>query len=343
MKSTITFIITDTHFGVKQNSMTWLNSQIDFLYKQLIPHIEQCKNSNLYKKIRLIHMGDVFDSRSTISTMVATKVIEVFTKLCSLCEVHIIAGNHDYYSPNSNDVNTLDLLLEKTGAILYTKTFETILSKGTSPVEWELFVPWYDWGTRLLDSVFQAHSQEIKNIFIHADIVTENIPHLINKNTRVFSGHLHIPKIKNNLYNIGSCYALNFADANQERGYYTMVDNNEPEFHPNKCSIRFWRLYNEDIFNKKKTNQISHKDYVEMYISQSNMMDPRYMEQINKATKELKNIWVIPQTEEVLGDDMEKFEGYDIEKITKKMIPDELKDKFDMVLNSIQKSVIINS
>jgi hypothetical protein len=121
-----------------------------------------------------------------------------------------------------------------------------------------------------------------------------------------------------------------------------MVDNGKPEFYPNKCSIRFWRLYNEDIFDKKKTGKISNKDYVEIYISQTNMADPRYVERINEATKELKNIWVIPQTEESVGDDLEKFEGYDIEKITKKMIPDELKDKFNMVLNSQQKSVIIN-
>ena len=33
----ISFILTDTHFGVKQNSMTWLNSQLDFFYNQLIP------------------------------------------------------------------------------------------------------------------------------------------------------------------------------------------------------------------------------------------------------------------------------------------------------------------
>ena len=343
MKSTITFIITDTHFGVKQNSMTWLNSQLDFLYKQLIPHIEQCKDSELYDRVRLIHMGDVFDSRSTISTMVATKVIEVFTKLCSLCEVHIIAGNHDFYSPNSDEVDTLTLLLKNIGATLYTKDFEKILIPGSNPPEWEIFIPWYKWGDPVLDSMIKCHTKDIKNIFTHADIVSSHIPHVfLDKSTKVFSGHMHIPNIKNNLYNIGSCYALNFGDANQERGYYTMIDNNKPEFHPNKCSIRFWRLYNEDIFDKKKTNKISNKDYIEMYISQTNMMDPRYIERINEATKELKNIWVIPQTEEVLGGDMEKFEGYDIEKITKKMIPDELKEKFNMVLNLTQKSIIIN-
>ena len=341
MKPTITFIITDTHFGVKQNSTTWLNSQMEFIYKQLIPHIEQCKNSDLYDKIRLIHLGDVFDSRSTISTMVATKVIEAFTKLGELCEVHIIAGNHDFYSPNSDEIDTLTLLLKNVnGVTLYTKDCELFRIPNTKT--YELFIPWYKWGSDIVHSMIQCHAKDIKNIYAHTDLVNDPIPYaFLDRNTKVFSGHVHIPNIKKNLYTIGSCYALNFADANNERGYYTMIDN-KPEFHPNNFSIRFWRLYNEDIFDKKKTNKISNKDYVEMYISQSNMADPKYIERINEATKELKNIWVIPQTEERLGDDMEKFEGYDIEKITEKMIPEELKDKFNMVLNSIQKSVIIN-
>ena len=336
MKPTITFIITDTHFGVKQNSMSWLNSQLDFFNKQLIPHIQQCIDSELYNKIRLIHMGDVFDSRSTISTFVATKVVELFTKLSSMCEVRIVAGNHDFYSPNSDEVDTLNLLLKNTGAILHTKDFE--MNRIPNTKEYELFIPWYKWGYDLIDSMMQYHGKEIVNIFTHADIVSEQIPFtFLNKETRVFSGHIHTPSIKKNLYNLGSCYAINFADANQERGYYTMVDNGKPEFYPNKLSIRFWKLYNEDIFNKKKVNNITYNDYVELYISQTNMADPKYLEKINKIACSLRNVWVIPQTEEMVGSDLEKFEGYDIEKITKKMIPDELKDKFEIVLNSIQK------
>lgn len=339
-KSKITFIITDTHFGVKQNSSTWLNSQLDFMYKQLIPHIQQCIDSELYDKIRLIHLGDVFDSRSTISTFVATKVVELFTKLSSMCEVRIVAGNHDFYSPNSDEVDSLNLLLKNTGAILHTKDFE--MNRIPNTKNYELFIPWYKWGSETIDSMMKYHGGNIVNVFTHADIVSERIPFtFLNKETRVFSGHIHIPNFKKNLYNIGSCYSLDFADANQHRGYYTMVDNGDPRFYCNNCSIKFWRLYNEDIFNKKKTDKISNKDYVEVYVSQTNMMDVKYVERINEITKELKNIWIIPQTEELLNEDIEKFEGYDIEKIAMSMIPEELKDKFEMVLNSAQKRIII--
>lgn len=330
MKPNITFIITDTHFGIKQNSATWLNSQLDFMYNQLIPHIQQVKDSDLYSEIRLIHMGDVFDSRSTISTLVAMKVVDLFTKLSSLCNVHIIAGNHDFYSPNSDDVDTLTLLLKNTGATLYIKDFVKNPIPGTNT--WEMFIPWYKWGNDTIDSMMKCHGKDIVNVFTHADIVHEQIPFQnLNKNTRVFSGHLHIPSIKKNLYNLGSCYALDFADANHDRGYYTMVDNNKPEFHPNKCSIKFWRLYNADIFDNKKISNINKNDYIELYISQLNMAETKFVEKINEYTKQFKNIWIIPQPSEVEYD-LEKFEGYDIEKITKNMIPKELKNKFDMIL-----------
>lgn len=314
----ISFILTDTHFGVKQNSMTWLNSQLDFFYNQLIPHIEQYKNNY---NIKLIHMGDVFDSRSTISTYVAVKVVKLFEDLSKLCDVHIIAGNHDFYSPNSDIVNSLDLLLNHSGVILHTNKAELI--------DGDLFIPWYEWGSQDTKNLLK---KGVNNIYAHTDIVTEPIPYTNINNIKLFSGHLHIPYINRNIYNIGSCYHLNFGDSNQQRGYYTMINNEKPCFHANCQSIKFWRLYNEDIFDKKV---IDDRDYVELYISQSNMNDQKYIERINEYTKQLKNIWIIPQTEEFIGEGMEKIEGYDIEKITRKLIPDELKEKFELIAKKI--------
>ena len=30
-------ILSDTHFGIKQNSLTWMNSQIEFIRNEFIP------------------------------------------------------------------------------------------------------------------------------------------------------------------------------------------------------------------------------------------------------------------------------------------------------------------
>lgn len=328
-----TILLTDTHFGVKNNSMTWLNSQTKFIYDQLIPYIKNLKKDmGKYDSIRVIHLGDVFDSRSSISTMVATKVVECFGEISSLVDdFYIIAGNHDYYSPNSDKVNTLDLLFCDMGITLVTNKIRQVGN--------DLLVPWYEWGKPEIQD--WINNKGIKRIFTHADIITERIPYI---GAAVYSGHLHTPDINSNIlrFNLGSCYSLTFADANSHRGFY-VLRNDKLTFQTNISSIRFWRLYDEDIFDDYILSSIQVGDYIELYISESNMSDPKYIEKLNFFTQTYKNIWIIPQTGSGSNYELEKFEGYDIEKITKNMIPDELKSKFEVVLNSCNKSLIMKN
>lgn len=304
-------LFTDTHFGVKNNSITWLNSQLDFIYKQLIPYIEKQK-----EPILLIHLGDVFDSRSSISPLVASKVIDAFRALSFKVERFIIiGGNHDYYSPNSDQIDSLNLLFSKLDVDLVTNDIQEY--------DHSLFIPWYEWGKPLkLDG--------INNIFTHADIVNELVPY---NNVKIWSGHVHIPEIKDNLYNIGSCYALNFADANQKRGFY-VVDDDCVEFIPNEHSLKFWRLYDGEIFDFQGNTT---NDYIEIYIKQDNTYNPDYMKRIEELADIYKHIWVIPKNNEYeLGSKLNKFEGYDITTITNDLIPEHLKEKFEMVVKNIE-------
>lgn len=314
-----TILITDTHFGTRQNSNTWLNSQINFLENQLIPYI---KNNG---DIRLVHLGDVFDSRSTISTMVATKVVEVFKKISGLVkEFIIIGGNHDFYSPNSDEVDTLNLLLGSLNIKIVTKNI--LIDKEAK----HLYVPWYQWieSTQAIQDLIDTYG--IIRVFTHADIIHEPV------NIRcleIYSGHIHIPGLKGGLRNLGSTYALDFADANSRRGFYVIHEDGQLVFIENEKSIKFHRLYNSDIFTVPDWDK---NDYIEMYISQSNLADAFYIDEINHIIKTWKNVWLIPQTESndlQISESQDKFEGYDIETIVSKLIPENLKDKFEQVLS----------
>lgn len=326
-----TILLTDTHFGVKNNSMTWLHSQMDFVYNQLIPFIKEKRESmGDGDTIRIIHLGDVFDSRSSVSTMVATKVVQCFGELSELVDsFYIIAGNHDYYSPTSNEVNTLDLMFCNLNITLVT---EKTIQDGN-----DLLIPWYEYSNPEIQKIIDEEG--IKRIFVHADIVNEKIPY---KGVEVYSGHVHIPNLDwdRGLYNLGSCYALNFGDSNDHRGFYTLTDGKNLKFYPNMQSINYWRLYDEDIFDVYVNNSIKNGDYIEVYVSESNMSVQKYVERLNDLTKLYKNIWIIPKSEQIITGDC-KFEGYDIEKITAHMIPEELRAKFDLVLNSLKSGSII--
>ena len=306
----IKILITDTHYGIKQNSITWLNSQCDFIEKQLIPYIK-----NLHQEVQLIHLGDVFDSRSTISTLVASRIVKLFSSLRDVVsEFIIIDGNHDYYSPNSDEVDTLSLILGNLDINIINRN---ILIKGS-----DMFVPWYQWDPIKIQK--RINKGNIKNIFTHADIVTEGCP---ITGCNIYSGHIHIPYINDHIRNLGSCYALNFGDSNSERGFYKL-DNDSLEFIPNKYSIKFYRIYNDEIFENREFNN---NDYIEIYIDDNKMSISKYNDKLSYYTKKYKNIRIIPNKTDIGDIDCESLGNYDLTTIIKSLIPKDLKDKFKII------------
>ena len=103
-----TIILSDTHYGIKQNSITWMNSQVDFLYKEFLPFVKHLKKEG---PIQVVHCGDVFDSRSSINPLIASNIRKAFREIANECPFYINAGNHDFYSPNEDDISALDLTL----------------------------------------------------------------------------------------------------------------------------------------------------------------------------------------------------------------------------------------
>ena len=296
----INVIFTDTHFGWKNNSMTWLNSQMDFIYKQFIPEIKRLSN---HESVRVIHCGDVFDSRSTISTYVATKVVQAFKDIRSVCEEFIIVcGNHDFYSPNSDTVNTVKLFMSNMDIkIVDTKLYE---------IGDYVFVPGYVWNEGNFDT-------DANYVFTHTDLLHDEIP----------------DSCRRGRHNLGSCYTLNFADANQKRGYY-ILKQGQLSFEPNKISINFYRFYNEDIL-KTDISKLNPNDYIELYISELDMVKESYIEAVKKFTEKFTHIWIIPQVVALSENLNEDFKGYDIEDIMKNSIPEDLIELFDRVKHKL--------
>lgn len=297
-------LITDTHFGVRQNSLTWLKSQEDFIYNQLIPFIK-----NETEPITLVHCGDVFDSRSSISTFIASRVINIFNALKEVCEeIIVVSGNHDFYSPNSDEIDTNILLLQQTGI--------TILSKDILIRDKDLYVPWYCWFEQdKLQKIIDENN--IENVFTHADLM-DNVT---IKGPKIFSGHIHIPNISGRHFTLGSTYALNFADANQDRGFYTLTEK-EIKFYPNIESIKFYK------FTEIPEIEVNDNDYINLYID---IKDENLLNSVKDWIKNKRNCTIFPieKTHEIYEVNSEE---YNIENICKNMIPDKLKDKFEMLL-----------
>jgi len=334
MDKYLTVLVSDTHFGTHNCSMTWLKSQKEFFEKQFIPHLKKRKKEGY--QVRVVHCGDVFDSRSTINTYIATAVVDLFSQICEIVDRFVIVGgNHDYYSPEVDDVDTIGLVFNQLHlkySHFYPVTKVKQLDKWGQEVC--LYVPWYEWLkyddlVEYLENIKEgATDNNITHIFTHADLVREKVdldcPNII-------SGHIHIPYFKDNIKNLGSCFALTFTDNNAVRGFYEYEDGGELKFIENTKSIRFWRFYNDEVLEIPKT--VKKNDYIELYIDRSKVAQKKYADAYSQWTKKFKEVLRIPQPDEGEGTvvDIKKFEGYNIETMTEGYIPPELKDKFGQI------------
>ena len=127
-------IITDQHFGARKGSAVFHNYFLKFYNEVFFPTLEKEGITTV------VDMGDTFDNRRGIDFLALDWAKEnYFNRLRDMnITVHTIVGNHTAYYKNTNDVNTIQLLLnEYKNIICYEKTTEIKLDKLKV-----LMVPW---------------------------------------------------------------------------------------------------------------------------------------------------------------------------------------------------------
>lgn len=319
---TETIIISDTHFGVRNNSINWLKHQLQGL-DEIIQFIRSQPN-----EFRVIHCGDLFDSRSSINPYIVRKVQEKINELSSIVEsITILGGNHDYYSPEEHEYNITSLDFLESPDNVYIISQEEYLSDNK-----ELFIPWFKFHNKeSLEQILDKYDYDI--IYTHTDIYQPypELRPLINKITKpIISGHIHTPNLMNpKRLNIGSCFSIDFNDNNSKRGFYIIKNNdtNTIEFHPLETPIHFYRLYNEDIFNHEF--DINPDDKVEFYIDSNKYHDGIYKSVIDDMKQKCDLVTIINSTTILTeGKDIKKF---DIVDIIENSIPEHLMEKFEKV------------
>lgn len=283
-------VIGDLHFGIKNNSVYWLESQLNFFHEQIFPTLET-KNID-----RCIFLGDLTDIRYSINQQIGIEVKNLFREMLDkfkTVQFYLLAGNHDYYSPleEFTSYNSYELLFGSE----FTEYYDNLIIINETPYITEdgaLFLPWYyTENENHIDEILYNYdfNDEIKEIFCHTDLSTWPGARIAAfKGVPIYSGHIHYvyTDLFANLHNIGSACSFTFSDVNMNKYIYIIENYEIVEKIKNYTTPLFKRFYNEEIFNLHEED--FNNSYVQLCVSSDNINKAKYIEQI----KELKLTYV---------------------------------------------------
>ena len=219
-------IITDQHFGARNDSTHFLDYYEKFYKETFFPNIDE-----LGIKTLLI-LGDTFDRRKYVNFYSLKRAKEMFfDRLAERnIEVHMLAGNHDTYFKNTNEVNSVDLLLREYDNINVIDSPQTIHLDYENDSDDVLMVPWicpenYD---LCMDEIKNSKAKlcmghfEIAGFAMHRGMPAgEGLDGNIFRNyDLVCSGHFHHKSSNHSIHYLGNPYELTWQDYNDARGFH---------------------------------------------------------------------------------------------------------------------------
>ena len=243
------FLISDLHFGVRANSLEWIQNQSQFFREFYIPFLKE----NVKPGDVLFILGDWFDNRQLLDIYVMNISVDIMMELASILPVHVITGNHDIYKKHDTDVNSLRTFKYIKNVEVYEDPF--VATNGNSNI---LVLPWV--GDKEQEESY-AKLNKAEYIFAHTDISGFKYDNgrqivagarLMNAKgyKRIISGHIHKRQILEDgrgIY-IGSPYHTKRSDIGNEKGVYIFTpDSNKMEFFKNPISSIFQRILLEDL------------------------------------------------------------------------------------------------
>jgi DNA repair exonuclease SbcCD nuclease subunit len=241
-------IITDQHFGARNDSVSFLDFYQKFYDNTFFPVLE----SNGINTVLIL--GDTFDRRKYVNFYALDRAKKMFfDKLASMnITVHMLAGNHDTYYKNTNDVNSPDLLLREYNNINVIDTPKTILVDD-NPI---CMMPWIcpDNYQESLDEVKETQAElcmghfEIAGFAMYRGMESHDglDKKIFDKFDMVFSGHYHHRSDDGHIYYLGNPYELTWQDYNDPRGFHLFdLNTRELEFVRNPYTM-FARVEYDD-------------------------------------------------------------------------------------------------
>ncbi len=216
-------ILTDTHFGARNDSQQFLDYFLGFIENQFLP---ECEKQNIDT---VLHLGDLMDRRKFVNFNTLNQVRERFIEKLEErnIKMYCLIGNHDTYYKNTNEVNSLTELFGKRYECFIPIDQPTDICLGGKMFG---MVPWINKENKEQCDHFLKNSK--------ADIVCGHFElsgyevlrgvkfdggmsdNLLRRFDEVWSGHFHMRHSKNNVRYLGTPYQITFSDLHEQKGFY---------------------------------------------------------------------------------------------------------------------------
>jgi len=266
-------IITDQHFGARNDSSQFLDFYEKFYSETFFPTLDK---NNI---TTLLVLGDTFDRRKYINFNTLKKSKEIFFDELKKrdIECYMLVGNHDTSFKNTNDVNSVDLVLREYDNINIIDSPQTIHLNYENESHDVCMIPWicaenYDRSMEEMKNTsakFCMGHFEIEGFAMYRGMPsTEGLPQdLFRKFAMSFSGHYHHKSNKNGIYYLGNPYQLTWSDYGDERGFHLFdLDTQDLEFIKNPNEMFFRVMYDDKEESMIEINNKDLSKYTNTYV-----------------------------------------------------------------------------
>lgn len=244
------WFITDTHIGVRNNSNEWMETIADYFRNWFFPLVRK----HYRKGDVLVHLGDYFDSRQSISLKALDLGVEIAETMSEIFKdgIYIILGNHDTFNKTTNDVNSLKAIKWIPGIEIYEEPESIQLGDRSF-----FMMPWrkdHETEKETLASTgkhdFLCCHSDIQGLSFNKYVKIEDGPDCesFTQFDRVYSGHIHYAQNIRNIKMLGCPYELTRSDMDNQKFIILLdLDTKDETIFVNDYSPKFKRFFFSDI------------------------------------------------------------------------------------------------
>jgi predicted phosphodiesterase len=238
-------LITDTHWGARNDSLNFLEYFHTFYDDVFFPYLDKNNIKNV------VHLGDVVDRRKFINYNILRALKYRFVDELKKRDIdfRVLIGNHDVVYRNTNEVNAMHEIFGDDSFVKSYERAETIKFDGCDV----LLVPWinrenYDHSMKAIQEtaaqVCFGHLEVNGHLMMPGVYCDHGISQsLFKRFEMVFSGHFHHRNTIGNVTYLGCPYEMNWSDYNHKKGFHIFdTDTRALTFIPNphKMYYKFW-------------------------------------------------------------------------------------------------------